>query len=37
MIAAIALSHGLDLGTGNPAHSQRIQHLGYPLTLVNWR
>lgn len=37
MIAAIALQHGLELVTGNMAHYQRIQHLGYPLTLVNWR
>ena len=37
MIAAIALEHGLELVTGNTAHFQRIQQLGYPLTLVNWR
>lgn len=37
MIAASALQHGLDLVTGNTAHYQRIQQLGYPLTLVNWR
>jgi predicted nucleic acid-binding protein len=37
MIAAIALVHGLELATGNTAHYQRIQQLGYPLTLVNWR
>jgi len=37
MIAAIALTHGLELATGNIAHYQRIQHLGYPLALVNWR
>jgi tRNA(fMet)-specific endonuclease VapC len=37
MIAAIALDHGLELVTGNTAHYQRIQQLGYPLTLVNWR
>ncbi len=37
MIAAIALTHGLELVTGNTAHFQRIQNLGYPLTLVNWR
>lgn len=37
MIAAIALQHGLDLVTGNTAHFQRIQQLGYPLTLANWR
>ena len=37
MIAAIALEHGLELVTGNTAHYQRIEQLGYPLTLVNWR
>jgi tRNA(fMet)-specific endonuclease VapC len=37
MIASIALQHGLELVTGNTAHFQRIQQLGYPLTLVNWR
>jgi tRNA(fMet)-specific endonuclease VapC len=37
MIAALALQHGLELVTGNTAHFQRIQQLGYPLTLVNWR
>ncbi len=37
MIAAVALEHGLELVTGNTAHYQRIQQLGYPLTLVNWR
>ena len=37
MIAAIALTHGLELVTGNTAHYQRVQQLGYPLTLVNWR
>jgi tRNA(fMet)-specific endonuclease VapC len=37
MIAAIALIHGLELVTGNTAHFQRIQQLGYPLTLANWR
>jgi hypothetical protein len=25
------------LVTGNTAHFQRIQQLGYPLTLANWR
>jgi tRNA(fMet)-specific endonuclease VapC len=35
MIAAIALTHGLELVTGNVAHYQRIQQLGYPLVLVN--
>lgn len=37
MIAAIALHHGLELVTGNTGHFQRIQQIGYPLTLVNWR
>jgi predicted nucleic acid-binding protein len=37
MIAAAALQLGLELVTGNTAHYQRIQQLGYPLTLVNWR
>jgi predicted nucleic acid-binding protein len=37
MIAAIALVHGLELATGNRAHYERIQQLGYPLTLVDWR
>jgi predicted nucleic acid-binding protein len=37
MIAAIALVHGLELVTGNTAHYQRIQNLGYPLTLIDWR
>jgi tRNA(fMet)-specific endonuclease VapC len=37
MIAAIALTYGLELVTGNTAHFQRIQQLGYPLVLANWR
>ncbi len=37
MIAAIALRHGLDLVTGNTSQYQRLQQLGYPVTLVNWR
>ncbi len=37
MIAAIALIHGLELVTGNTAHFERIQQLGYSLSLVNWR
>jgi tRNA(fMet)-specific endonuclease VapC len=37
MIAATAIEHGLELVTGNTTHFQRIQQLGYPLTLVNWR
>ena len=37
MIAAIALTHGLELMTGNTTHFQHVQQLGYSLTLVNWR
>jgi len=37
MIASIALKHGLELVTGNTAHFQRVQQLGYPLRLANWR
>jgi tRNA(fMet)-specific endonuclease VapC len=37
MIAAIALEDGLELATGNTAHFQRVQKIGYPLTLANWR
>jgi tRNA(fMet)-specific endonuclease VapC len=37
MVAAVAITHGLELVTGNTTHYQRIQQLGYPLTLANWR
>jgi predicted nucleic acid-binding protein len=37
MIAAIAVTHGLELATGNVAHYRRIQQLGHRLTLVDWR
>jgi tRNA(fMet)-specific endonuclease VapC len=37
MIAAIALTHQLELVTGNTARFQQIQMLGYPLILANWR
>ena len=37
MIAAIALQYGLELVTGNTAHYRRIQQIGYPLVLQNWR
>lgn len=37
MIAAIALKRGLELVTGNTAHYARLMHLGYSLTLCNWR
>lgn len=36
-IAAIAISHGLPLVTNNLRHYQRIQDLGFPLDLQNWR
>ncbi len=36
MIAAIALRHNLSLTTGNIAHYQRIQALGYKLELAQW-
>jgi len=37
MVAAVAITHGLELVTGNTTPYQRIQQLGYPLTLANWR
>lgn len=37
MIAAIAVTHGLELVTGNTSDFQRIQQLGYSLILSNWR
>jgi tRNA(fMet)-specific endonuclease VapC len=37
MIAAIAIDNGLELVTGNTSNYQRVQQLGYPLTLANWR
>jgi len=37
MIAAITSEHGLELVTGNTVHFQRVQQLGYPLTLANCR
>jgi predicted nucleic acid-binding protein len=37
MIAAVAITYGLELVTGNTTHYQRLHQLGYPLTLVNWR
>lgn len=37
MIAAIAIDNGLELVTGNTSDYQRVQQLGYPLTLGNWR
>ena len=37
MIAALAIVNGLELVTGNTTHDQRVQQLGYPLVLANWR
>jgi len=37
IVAAIAFCHSLTLVTGNMAHYQRIQALGYALKLDNWR
>ena len=37
MIAAIAIENGLELVTGNTSDFQRVQNLGYPLVLANWR
>ena len=37
MIAAVAITNGLELVTGNTVHYQRIQQLGYSLVLANWR
>ena len=37
MIAAVAIENGLELATGNTTDYQRVQQLGYPLTLVNSR
>ncbi len=37
MIAAIALTQGLEVVTGNTGHFHRIRQLGYPLILHNWR
>lgn len=37
MIAAIAVQHDLTLVTGNTAHYERLQKLGYSLKLDNWR
>jgi tRNA(fMet)-specific endonuclease VapC len=37
MIAAIAIQYGMTLISGNQAHYQRIQALGYDLKLSNWR
>jgi tRNA(fMet)-specific endonuclease VapC len=37
LIAAAALHHGLVLATGNSTHYQRLQPLGYPIQLDDWR
>lgn len=37
MIAAMAITQGRELVTGNTSHFQRIQQLGYPLVLISWR
>lgn len=37
MIAAQAIVHNLVLVSGNLAHYRRVQALGYPLQVVNWR
>lgn len=37
MIAATAVQHNLPLVTGNTLHYQRIQALGYSLSVANWR
>jgi tRNA(fMet)-specific endonuclease VapC len=36
MIAAIAIQQNLALATGNMRHFDRIQHLGFPLVIVDW-
>jgi tRNA(fMet)-specific endonuclease VapC len=37
MIAATAIEHGLVLVTGNTKHYERIQQIGFPLRIANWR
>jgi tRNA(fMet)-specific endonuclease VapC len=37
MIAGIAIKHNLVLATGNTDHYERIQKLGYPLEIENWK
>lgn len=37
LIAAVAIRCGAVLVTGNTRHYERIQKLGYPLELENWR
>lgn len=37
LIAAIAIQKDVPLVTGNTRHFERIQNLGFPLRLENWR
>jgi predicted nucleic acid-binding protein len=37
MIAAIAIHRGLPLATGNASDYIRVQQVGYPLALEDWR
>ncbi|MFM6860121.1 MAG: PIN domain-containing protein, partial [Dolichospermum sp.] len=37
LIASIAIQNNLILVTGNTKHYQKIQALGYPLIIDNWR
>ncbi|GAX36554.1 PIN domain-containing protein [Nodularia sp. NIES-3585] len=37
LIAATAIANNLVLVTGNTKHYQKIQVLGYPLIIDNWR
>lgn len=37
MIAAIAIHNALPLVTGNTSDYERVQEVGYPLILENWR
>jgi tRNA(fMet)-specific endonuclease VapC len=36
-IAAMAICENIPLATGNTKHFERVQSLGYPLRLENWR
>jgi len=37
LIAGIALNHRLRVATGNTEHFSRVQGLGYPLGIEDWR
>ncbi len=37
MIAAVAITHVLELATGDTAHDPRFPQIGDSLTLINWR